>query len=336
MVTISKLVDHLFTNDKEAVLATVIDVEGSAYRKEGSWMFFFEDGSRIGLLSGGCLEADLQCRAEELFHTNGVRIYEFDLSSEDDMAWGRGAGCNGVVTVMLRAVDKAFKESLLFLRQRLKLGNPVHFMQSLESGFEFCFESGQEHYGTLSNSYSMDRIKPFQNYAGRTRIKDGLYYHQWIWPSPSVYLFGAGADARPFAALASSVGYDVHIFDWRQAYCTKENFPTAASFHVGPLEELLERITFTELDSIVVMTHDFQADQQIMRFLQKENVLYAGLLGSGKRTERLLGSAIPEWLHSPIGLTIGADGPEEIAISIIAEMIAVRKRRAVCTSLASI
>ncbi|HEX5563804.1 MAG TPA: XdhC family protein [Sporosarcina sp.] len=336
MGSIPKLVDILFENGKAAVLASVIHVEGSAYRKEGAWMFFFEDGGKIGLLSGGCLEYDLQCRANEMFHTGDVKICEFDLSAEDDLGWGRGAGCNGIITVMLRAVDDVFKKSLRFLQEQLKRGNPVHFLQSLESGFEFCFQSGLERYGTLMETYSMDHLKPFQHHAGRKWMNDASYYHQWIWPPPSVYLFGAGADARPFAALASSVGYDVHICDWREANCTKENFPSAASFHVGPIHELLERITFTELDSVVIMTHDFRADQQILLTLQKEKLLYVGLLGSVKRTERLLGRDTPEWLHSPIGLPIGADGPEEIAVSVIAEMIAIRKRRAACPSLASI
>ena len=84
------------------------------------------------------------------------------------------------------------------------------------------------------------------------------------------------------------------------------------------------------------MTHDFQVDQQLLRILQKEKLFYVGLLGSEKRTRRLLGHAVPDWLHSPIGLSIGADGPEEIAVSIIAEMIAIRKGKAVCPSLASI
>ena len=277
-------------------------------------MFFLEDSSKIGMLSGGCLEYDLQCRAKEMFHTGDVKICKFDLRAEDDLGWGRGAGCNGIVTVMLRDVDDIFKESLLFLHEQLKRGHPVLFQQSLESGFEFNFSSGSEHRGTLKKVSSIGQIEPFQNSAGQKWVKDEQYYHQWIWPAPSVYLFGAGADARPFAALASSVGYNVHICDWREELCTQDHFPTAASFQIGPIKQLLNQITFTELDSVVIMTHDFQVDQQLLRVLQKEKLFYVGLLGSKKRTRRLLGNAVPDWLHSPIGLSIGADGPEEIAV----------------------
>ncbi|MFS0687769.1 XdhC family protein [Sporosarcina sp. 179-K 8C2 HS] len=336
MGSIPQLVDKLIESRQAAVIAKIIHVEGSAYRKEGAWMFFLEDGSRIGLLSGGCLEYDLQCRAKEMFHTGSVKICEFDLRSEDDLGWGRGAGCNGVVTVMLRDIDAGFKESLLFLHEQLKQGRPVQFVQSLENDFDFCYSNGSERRGTLTRTFSTGEMQSFQHSAGRKWIKDKLYYYQLIWPAPSLYLFGAGGDARPFAALASSVGYAVHICDWRESLCTEEYFPNATSFQVAPINKLLNCITFNELDSVVIMTHDFQADQQILNSIQKEKLLYVGLLGSEKRTRRLLGSVVPDWLHSPIGLSIGADGPEEIAVSIIAEMIAIRKGKAICPSLASI
>lgn len=336
MGTIPQVVNKLIESGQAAVFAAVIHVEGSAYRKEGAWMFFLEDGSRIGLISGGCLEYDLQCRAKDIIHTGNVKICQFDLRAEDDLGWGRGVGCNGIVTVILRDVDAAFKESMLFLHEQLKQGSPVYFQQALEDGFRYCFSNGTTQHGTLPKVDALEPIRPFQHSAGRKWSKDDAFYHQWIWPAPSLYLFGAGADARPFAALASSTGYAVHICDWRESLCTKEHFPGAASFQIGPIQDLLHRITFDKLDSVVIMTHDFQVDQQILRVLQKGNVLYAGLLGSKKRTKRLLGTTIPEWLHSPIGLPIGAEGPYEIAVSIIAEMIAVRKGRAICPSLASI
>ncbi len=336
MGMIPQVVDELIKSGQAAVFAAVIHVEGSAYRKEGAWMFFLEDGGRIGLLSGGCLEYDLQCRAKDIIHTGGVKICEFDLRAEDDLGWGRGAGCNGIVTVLLRDVDVAFKESLLFLNEQLKQGRPVYFQQALENDLLYYFCNGTTQSGTLPKLDSIKHMHPFQCSAGRKWRNDKAFYHQWIWPAPSLYLFGAGADARPFAALASSVGYAVHICDWRESLCTKEHFPDAASFQIGSINELLHRITFTKLDSVVIMTHDFQVDQQILRVLQKENVLYAGLLGSKKRTRRLLGNTIPDWLHSPIGLSIGAEGPEEIAVSIIAEMISIRKGSEICPSLAFI
>lgn len=333
---IPQMIETISKTDQAIVLALIVDVDGSAYRREGAWMFFMEDGSKVGILSGGCLEADLQCRSRELFHTGQVQICEFDLSSEDDIGWGRGAGCNGVVTVLLRDIDDEFRQGLLFLHDRLQKKQCVTFLQEMGGDFIYRFSSEAYHSGTLPNITINETMHPFQRIAGRRWIEDKPFYYQTIWPKPTLYLFGAGADARPFVAMAAKVGYSVHICDWRPSLCSEQHFPSAASFQIGGIEELLKNITFTPLDSVVIMTHDFQVDRLILERIQDEQLLYAGLLGSKKRTTRLLGGVIPNWLHSPIGISIGAEGPEEIAVSIIAEMISVRRSAAVWPSLASI
>lgn len=336
MGLIPQLIETITKTEQAAVLAQVIHVEGTAYRKEGAWMCFLEDGSTIGILSGGCLESDLQIRAKELYHSGEVKQCKFDLSAEDDLGWGRGAGCNGVVTVLLRDVDDEFKECLHFLHDELQQKRPVKFIQSLEDEYKYQFSSASHKVGPLQIEQVHESLQPYQQVAEQKWMEDELFYHQWIWPEPSLYLFGAGADARPFAQLASTVGYAVHICDWREALCTKVNFPTATSFKIGPIDKLLRQINFHSLDSVVIMTHDFQVDEQIVRRLQDTQLLYTGLLGSKKRTMRLVGNSIPAWLNSPIGLSIGAVGPEEIAVSIIAEMISIRRGMAICPSLASI
>ena len=336
MVTIQQLVEKMCKADQGIVVAHVIHVDGSAYRKEGAWMCFLEDGSTIGLLSGGCLEQDLHYRAQSMFHTGGVDLFDFDMRAEDDLGWGRGAGCNGIVTVMMRDVDPEFKKALSFMLEQLHQGQTVYYLQSLDSSYDYLFANLTSRHGTLTKNPTIDEVQAFQQSARSKWMQDGHFYEQWICPEPNLYLFGAGVDARPFAALASTVGYAVHVCDWRDGLCTKENFPAATSFIVAPIENLLNRIIFNELDSVVIMTHDFQVDKQILHNLQSLKLLYVGLLGSEKRTRRLLGQPVPDWLNSPIGLSIGAEGPEEIAVSIVAEMISIRKRRAICPSLASI
>ncbi|WP_339250157.1 XdhC family protein [Sporosarcina sp. FSL W8-0480] len=333
---IPQMIKTISTTDEAIVLAQIVHVEGSAYRREGAWMFFTESGNRIGLLSGGCLEADLQYRARELFHTGQVQICEFDLSSEDDLGWGRGAGCNGVVTVLLRDVDYEFRQGLLFLHDQLQKKQCVTFMQEMWGDFNYRFSSETFHSGTLQNKMINETMRPFQQIAGRRWIEDEPFFYQAIWPEPSLYLFGAGADARPFAAMGAKVGYSVHICDWRPSLCSEDHFPLAASLQIGVIEDLLKNIMFTPIDSVVIMTHDFQVDKLILERIKDEQLLYAGLLGSEKRTKRLLGEDIPSWLHSPIGISIGAEGPEEIAVSIISEMISVRRSAAIWPSLASI
>lgn len=334
---IPELIKTVIEEGKPTVLAQIIHVEGSAYRKEGAWMFFFQDKTSIGLLSGGCLENDLHCRAETMFGTGKTAIYEYDLRAEDDIGWGRGIGCQGVITVMLRDVDRLLLRLLRFMHRQLEEGVPVRFIQSMKDHTSMICYSADKQYGTLKDAPIADgKIRPYERSAGKIHIKDESYYQQWIWPSPVLHLFGAGPDARPLVKMASEVGYKVHLYDWRPAYCTKEHFPTAASFSVYNMEHLMKETVFRQLDSVIIMTHDFQIDQMLLKHLRNFELLYVGLLGSKKRAEKLLLNEQFDQLRTPIGLPIGAEGAEEIAVSIIAEMIAVRRGAEIWPSLVSI
>lgn len=330
METIQQLIEKILSDGRPAVLAMIVNVEGSAYRKEGAWMLIRENDSQIGVISGGCLESDLQSRARKLFNTGKAEIHRYDLSAEDDLGWGRGAGCNGVVTVMIRDINSKFRRAITFLNEQLLAKDPVTFIQSMDNFDMYSFRSRNgEQYGDL-DYVSQDEFSittPFQHIAGQKAVGDDTVYHQLLWPMPNLYIFGAGVDARPLAQLAARVGYAVHMLDWRESLCNEVHFPKAKSFQTGNVEKLIGNITFSSLDSVVVLTHDFQKDLMIMQQLRPSRLLYFGILGSKKRTLRLLGGEIPDWVRSPVGLSIGADGPEEIAVSIIAELIAVKRRK---------
>src|SRR5690606_35509652 len=197
----------------------------SAYRKEGAWMFFQVNGDTFGTISGGCLERNLEARAKELFGTGGTMLCQFDMSAEDDLGWGRGAGCNGVVTVFLRDMDRTFRDALSFLFVLLRSNRPAYFIQSIEDRTQFKIqtETGQ-HAGTMLDDiyFELTNDVPFAESAGLQA--DGAFYVQKIWPKPNLYVIGAGIDARPLAAIAAQVGYAVHILDWRAALCEKEYF----------------------------------------------------------------------------------------------------------------
>lgn len=324
------MIETVLSDVQPVVLALVCQVEGSAYRKEGTWMLIQEDGARVGVISGGCLESDLHNRAIELFNTGKVEIIHYDLSAEDDLGWGRGAGCNGVVSVFVRDIDNDFRHFLTLMHKQFLAMEPVLFIQSISDFDNYAFLN--ESTNCLDNwqgeiPFELDAFTPFQNKVGQKNKgdKDEMIYFQLIWPQPALYIIGAGVDARPLARLAGNVGYAVHLFDWRGALCNEIHFPSAISFQVGNTEKLIANISLSPLDSVVIMTHDFQLDAKLMQRLCDRQLLYLGILGSKKRTERLLGGEIPDKVHSPVGLSIGADGPEEIAVSIVAELIAVRR-----------
>ncbi|MDW0108448.1 XdhC family protein [Sporosarcina aquimarina] len=324
MHSIQQMIEAVLRDPQAMVLAMIVNVEGSSYRKEGAWMLMQENGNRIGIVSGGCLENDLSNRSSQLFHTGKAELVDYDLSSEDDLGWGRGVGCNGVVTVLVRDIDENFRQFLGLIHKQLLKKEPVHFLQSMTDFNDYTYMD-REVSTQMGIPLNSDIEHPFQTKAGQFQIADELFYSQLIWPRPAIYILGAGVDARPLATLANQVGYAVHLFDWRDGICNKNHFPTAASIQIGDIQKRIADVNFSPLDSVVVMTHDFQTDAAIVKHLYNFKLLYFGILGSKKRSIRLLDGEIPKEVSTPIGLSIGADGPEEIAISIVAELIAVRQ-----------
>ena len=294
-------------------------------------MIIKEDDSQFGVLSGGCLEKDLHYRAKEIFITGKSDIFKYDLSAEDDLGWGLGAGCNGIISVIIRNIDNRFRMSLLTLSKFLSEKTPVLFIQSMKdlNTYVFLSQSGEK-FGNWQGEVPIEvksvlhSSTPYCKFAKQEVIDEQSFFVHLIWPKPEFYIIGAGEDARPFANLAVDTGYDVNLLDWRESLCGEEYFPSVQSRQVGELSELIANISFSSLDSVVIMTHDFQRDKKIVESLIKVPLFYFGILGSKNRTERLIGGEIPNWIHSPVGLSIGADGPTEIAVSILAEIISMK------------
>ncbi|TYS47602.1 XdhC family protein [Bacillus infantis] len=305
-------------------LAVIIHVEGSSYKKEGAAMLLMANGERIGTLTAGCLEEDLAIRAKAVHAEGKSSAVQYDLSSEDDLSWGQGAGCNGKITILLEPVGKRLRQQLLFLKEKLDKGKAVvriiRLTDSLESnGDLYIAEDGTQ----LGSGHI-----PFTLQAGwkegpllLKEAEDFFFVHP-IFPAPRLYVFGAGEDARPLVSLAARTGFKVFLVDWRPALCSPENFPEAAECVVGSPEMALDGLTFTKRDYAVIMTHQFEKDRMILARMKDAPLSYIGVLGPARRTERLLGGrTAPETVHSPAGLPIGAKGPEEIAVSIVGEMI---------------
>ncbi len=306
------------------VLATIIHVKGSAYKKEGASMLILENDRTIGTLTAGCLEEELNERARRVWSEGQPCTVEYDLSAEDDLSWGQGAGCNGVITVLLEPVQGELRQNLLSLKHRLdekkKVARIVRFTKSLKPQEDFFAVEDGTKFG--SGTFLKEGVHPYDLKKGIIKQASDLFFIHEIAPKPQLYVFGAGKDARPLVSLASRTGFEVCVIDWRPAFCHQDNFPEAKELIVDPPEEVLKKLSFTEKDFAVVMTHQFQKDQYILSQLQNRSLFYLGVLGSRKRTQRLLGSEhVPDHISSPVGLTIGAEGAEEIAVSIVAEMI---------------
>ncbi|CAM3722044.1 XdhC family protein [Mesobacillus zeae] len=330
-----RILEIIASSEKSTmVLATIIKVEGSAYKKEGSSMLIMEDGLRIGTLTAGCLEVDLNERAKQVWAAGQSCTVEYDLNDEDDLSWGQGAGCNGVITVLLEPVKEELRRNLISLKKRLDARKTVtrikRFTKKLEPKEDvYVVEDGTK-FGScdfFNIEYFDVPVKggnPYKSEKGmklKEHTSDLFFINQMV-PKPYLYVFGAGEDARPLASLAARTGFNVSMIDWRPALCHNRNFPEAKELFVGPTEEMMKKLIFTKKDFVVIMTHQFQKDRYILSQLQDKTLFYLGVLGPKKRTERLLRNArVPDHIYSPAGLSIGAIGPEEIAVSIVGEMI---------------
>ncbi|RXJ00260.1 XdhC family protein [Anaerobacillus alkaliphilus] len=303
----------ILNSNQAIVLATIIKVEGSSYRKEGAMLLCMEDGSHVGLISGGCLERDLVEKAKIVFLDGISRTVTYNLADEDDLSWGQGSGCNGVITVLLELVDMNYKAHLKRVQQLLSEGISVQHTKYLtENGtvVKYGFSTGTE---------SVECLEDVENTS--------FIFQQVFRPKPRLIIFGAGIDARPLGQFAYQSGFETIITDWRPAFCQKEFFPGATQTIVAYPNEFTKDFVYRRDDIVVIMTHNFRRDEEILAKLLKEELLYIGILGPRQRTLRLLKNQDDiERIHSPVGLPIGAVGPEEIAISIMAEIIKVVRK----------
>ncbi|MCK6206826.1 XdhC/CoxI family protein [Bacillus infantis] len=307
-------------------LAVIIHVEGSSYKKEGAAMLLMANGERIGTLTAGCLEEDLAIRAKAVHAEGKSSAVQYDLSSEDDLSWGQGAGCNGVITILLEPITKELRQHLLLLKENLDKGKAVVRIIRLTDSFDlkgevYIAEDGTK-FGSSNFPFTLEVDRKDPILLNETEGGPDLFFVHPIFPVPRLYVFGAGEDARPLVSLAARTGFKVLIVDWRPALCSPEHFPEAAGWIVGKAEEVLDKIIFSKRDFAVIMTHQFEKDRMILARMMDAPLSYIGVLGPARRTERLLGGrTAPEAVHSPAGLPIGAKGPEEIAVSIVGEMI---------------
>ncbi|MDP3073332.1 MAG: XdhC family protein [Opitutaceae bacterium] len=295
--------------EKGAVLATLVAAEGSSYRRPGARLLLLADGRRVGSISGGCLEEDVIARAAAVRATGQAEAVVYDTSSENDLVWGVGLGCHGVVRVLIEllAPQPAWAEALArrFEQRRAAELSIIH--------------------GGEDRSAWGTRLAAPGDCADPGRL-----FAETVAPPIALVIFGAGDDAQPLARLAHELGWRVTVADPRAAFATAARFPTAHRLLVGPANELVAQAAPDATTLAVVMTHHYVHDVPLLRDLLARPLAYLGLLGPRQRAEKILAdlaadgfTPTPEQrarLHAPVGLDLGADGPEPVALAILAEM----------------
>ena len=335
--------------DELAVLATIVGVEGSAYRQPGAKMVVGADGDGVGSLTAGCLEDEVRTLAGEVLDAGEPRIETFDLTGDDDV-WGLGVGCNGVIRMLLEPLDNSLQPAL----DAAAAGENCAVATVLESdhpafdlGDRFCGREGRfidtegwptalierlsEPAATLSAAGKADTID-ISLEAGSVRV-----FLDGIAAPPELLVFGAGHDVRPVVELATLADFHVTVVGFRGATATAERFPSADRVISTSPTAVREEIDIDERTYTVVMTHNFVDDRLTLTELTQSATPYIGLMGPTDRFSEMLDAfeaegqtfdrATLDRVYTPIGIDLGGGAPYQIATSIVSEVLAVHNDR---------
>jgi xanthine dehydrogenase accessory factor len=344
-------IESLSAKGERMALATIVAVRGSTYRRPGARLLVPEDGAPIGNLSGGCLEGDVADMARVVMDEGTARLAGWDLTADDDAVWGLGLGCNGAIEVFIEPAEQA-AEVAGALRIALDEQRAISVVTVIESGHDGVSPGARivvrpdgESQGSLgtpeadaaATAAAREQLG-LETSEVRTLLGDVRAFVEVLDPPLRLLICGAGHDAIPMVHAAAGLGWNAIVVDDRDVFLTRDRYPEAGGFvHVEAPEEVAKVAPIDDHTFAVVMTHNFLRDKEYLRSLLTSPVAYIGMLGPAARTERLLmelreeGVEVTEEdrarIHGPAGLDLGSEGPEEIAQSIAAEIVAVRHAR---------
>lgn len=319
-------------------LATVVRVHGSAYRREGTRMLVRGDGTYECTLSGSCLEPAVAERALRVIALGTPEIANYDLA--DDSLWGQGLGCNGAVDIRIERVedDEVTREWLGVLER----ADPAVLVTPLSGGSGRIIVRRTDVIGRLDDATTeqaaIDRarrhlVEPRPSSCAEKVGQAELFFEISELP-PQLAIFGAGHDAVPIAQLAQAIGFSVTVVDPRAAFLTADRFP-GATLVLAHCDQFADLAHVTPRTFVVILNHHIERDEESLRFALAADAAYIGVLGPRARYERLLANLVADGLvppagalarvRSPVGLSLGADTPEEVAVSIVSEMLAVHR-----------
>jgi xanthine dehydrogenase accessory factor len=349
--------DEAQCNGERCALATVVNVEGSAYRRPGARMLVCESGVSVGTVSAGCLESDVTAHAQRVISTARAKLVEYDTTStNEEIAWGLGLGCNGIVRVLVEPLgaDSAYLAALrASLDTQSNVGIATVFQRSstqstprVEIGARIVIRGDREICSGIADSelaliMAADLRSALREEAPGVRVYGAngdriRVFIDIVTPPVSLVVFGAGPDALAIVDTARGLGWRTEVIDPQARPASLMRFARADKVTLARPETVAERVTITRHTLALLMSHNYVHDRTMLKFLLTSPARYIGLLGPQKRTERMLQqlAANGEYhvalkdgdrarLYAPVGLDIGANTPAEIALSVIAEMRAV-------------
>jgi xanthine/CO dehydrogenase XdhC/CoxF family maturation factor len=325
----------------------VVKVEGSSYRQPGARMLVTEDGFLTGAISGGCLEGDALRKALLAINQQQNKLITYDTNKEDDLEFGIQLGCNGIVHILFEYIDESVSNNAMqFLKQLVAVRKEASMLTVFslkrnvaQIGTILLYRKDTEilhrndfGLGFLSDIKEVIRTKT--TIIKKVAVEENHYevLIEYIAPPVSLVIAGAGNDVQPLVKMADLLGWEVTLGDGRSTHSIARRFPEAKKVLVAKPEQLLESIVIDSYTYFVLMTHDYKYDLEVLKLLLKSGCSYIGILGPKTKLNRMLDDlkierAISEQelnrIYSPVGLDIGAETSEEIALSIVAEIKAV-------------
>ncbi len=303
----------------EWVLGTVYKTEGPCYRKAGAMMLFNSLGQQFGMLSGGCLESDIQVHARKVMQTGQALTLCYDGSDEDDLSFQLGIGCGGTVYIMLHPVNAGNGyQQLDRLHGALRKQGSGIYRQPIPDGRELPVAEFK--------ADSVSKILDQPRIVEQQRVN---WLEARVEPEPHLLVVGGGIDARPVVAMAKTLGWQVSVWDPRPANARPEFFMAADSLLRCPVEALPEYVRQHRVSAVVLMSHNITMDATALMHLNGTGLGYMALLGPLNRKAQVLQRArlseaeLKQPLSGPAGFDIGGELPESIALSILSECHAV-------------
>jgi xanthine dehydrogenase accessory factor len=346
ILAVYEQIDHF---QRKVALATVVYVEGSAYRRPGARMLVTDDGRWEGAISGGCLEGDALRKARQVMLDGKPMVVRYDTMDDDANSLGVGLGCNGIIDVFMEPIDPTDPTNPIALLSEFSQHRDRRVIATicrrtpgtgLREGSRFVL-TGQPT-DAVPNWLRQDMELVMQVGKPLTSIipvAGGIVevFIECMDPGIELVIFGAGYDTIPLTRLATEIGWRVTVTEDCIAHLSPKRFPEATCLLYADADAVTDKLAFTDRTAAVLMSHNYNYDMAVMTRLLKTDVPYIGMLGPRKRYEKMKNqweqmgrSFVPSTLkrvHSPIGLDLGAETPDEIALSILSEIKAFFSQR---------
>jgi len=350
---ILRAVEDASARGEALALATIVGVRGSTYRRAGARLLLTGTGQMTGNISGGCLEGDVAVVAGEVIEQRTPRLMTYDLTADDDAVWGLGLGCNGAIEVF---IEPTTADDLMWRAARVALDSDEAVVIATVIDGRGCVATGARaviwpdgrRQGSLGDPALDAEMLPLAEAALRERRSaihtvtapggQARVFAEVLHPPMRLVVCGAGHDAIPVVQFASQLGWRVLVVDRREAFLNRERFPGASGFVKTEFRDAGRTVPTDPHTYVLIMTHNYIHDRDLLRAFLPTRAVYLGMVGPRARTEKILrdldreGVAIAparrEQIFGPVGLDIGSEGPDEIALAALGEILATARGRA--------